>query len=70
MAHGLLEREHEIGVLGAALDEATRGTGTLVVVEGEPGIGKTALLRHGARRRRAAAAPRCSPRGAASSSAS
>ena len=40
----LLEREAELGVLRAAVGGACRGNGTLVVVEGPPGIGKTSLL--------------------------
>lgn len=41
----LLEREVGIGVLTAALDAATDGTGKLIVVSAEAGGGKTALLR-------------------------
>src|SRR5690606_13805235 len=40
-AHRLLERERETGLLAAALDAAGGGRGTLVVVEGEPGAGKS-----------------------------
>lgn len=41
----LLERERELAALDRALDEtAARGDGRLVLVEGPPGIGKTALL--------------------------
>jgi hypothetical protein len=42
----LLERDDELARLRAALDGAQAGAGALVVIEGEPGIGKTALLRH------------------------
>jgi len=41
--HGLLERELELGRIGAAV----AGPGGVVVVEGEAGIGKTALLEAG-----------------------
>lgn len=41
---GLLEREAERAELRAALAAATRGHGTVVLVEGPPGIGKTWLL--------------------------
>ena len=37
-------REQECGVLLGLLEEAGSGHSTAVVVEGEPGIGKTALL--------------------------
>ncbi|HEY0643980.1 MAG TPA: BTAD domain-containing putative transcriptional regulator, partial [Nocardioides sp.] len=41
----LVGRERELGVLQAALDRlTTRGTGSLVLLAGEPGIGKTTLL--------------------------
>lgn len=40
----LLEREHELGALGAALDSAAGGRGRLALIEGEAGRGKTALL--------------------------
>src|SRR4051794_8556032 len=42
----LLEREREVARLGAALAGARGGAGAPGGVEGEPGIGKTALLRH------------------------
>jgi DNA-binding CsgD family transcriptional regulator len=41
---GLLERERELGVLAGALEGASDGRGAIVVIEGPPGIGKTALL--------------------------
>lgn len=41
----LLEREHEVAALRQALDQARAGTGRLVIIEGEAGIGKTTLLR-------------------------
>jgi DNA-binding CsgD family transcriptional regulator/tetratricopeptide (TPR) repeat protein len=40
----LLERERELEALGSALDRATDGQGSVVVVSGEAGIGKTALV--------------------------
>jgi DNA-binding CsgD family transcriptional regulator len=40
----LLERSDELGRVDAALTEAREGRGRLLVVEGEPGMGKTALL--------------------------
>jgi DNA-binding CsgD family transcriptional regulator len=41
----LLEREHELAALDRALDETEAGgDGRLVLIEGPPGIGKTALL--------------------------
>ena len=42
----LMEREHELARLEAAIAEATSGRGSTVVIEGPPGIGKTALLDH------------------------
>ena len=41
----LLEREVELATMASALDDARRGVGRLVVVEGSAGIGKTRLLR-------------------------
>jgi DNA-binding CsgD family transcriptional regulator len=41
----LLEREAELALLGALLDRARGGDGAAAVIEGPPGIGKTALLR-------------------------
>lgn len=40
-----LERESEEGVIERQLDEACRGEGSLTVIEGPAGIGKTTLLR-------------------------
>lgn len=40
----LLEREHEVEVLTSALRATVAGSGQVVVVKGEPGIGKTSLL--------------------------
>jgi DNA-binding CsgD family transcriptional regulator/tetratricopeptide (TPR) repeat protein len=41
----LLERETDLGILDSALDEAGRGVGSVVLVSGEAGIGKTSLVR-------------------------
>jgi DNA-binding CsgD family transcriptional regulator len=41
---GLLEREVELAAVGAAVADARRGEGSTLVLEGPPGIGKTALL--------------------------
>ncbi len=40
----LLEREAAMAALLAALESAASGRGSIVIVEGEPGIGKTSLL--------------------------
>jgi DNA-binding CsgD family transcriptional regulator/tetratricopeptide (TPR) repeat protein len=37
-------RGHELALLGAAIDALGRGEGTVVWVEGEPGIGKSSLV--------------------------
>ncbi|MDW5597725.1 AAA family ATPase [Conexibacter stalactiti] len=42
----LLEREAAFGLFDEQLTAATEGAGALVLVEGPPGVGKTALLRH------------------------
>ena len=41
----LLEREHSLEALREAFAESTAGRGRLVLVSGEPGVGKTALLK-------------------------
>ncbi|MGH3171176.1 MAG: ATP-binding protein, partial [Trebonia sp.] len=41
---GLYERETELGALSAALSAARSGAGSLVVIEGPAGIGKSRLL--------------------------
>ncbi|MEA2168232.1 MAG: hypothetical protein QOF76_1532, partial [Solirubrobacteraceae bacterium] len=48
----LVEREHDLAVLGEALADAARGRPGLVVIEGPAGIGKTRLLAEGKRRAR------------------
>lgn len=42
----LVGREMERGTLDQVLDTARKGSGTAIVVHGEPGIGKTALLEY------------------------
>lgn len=42
----LLEREAPLRLLGEALDRAARGGGSVAVVSGEPGIGKSSLVAH------------------------
>src|SRR5687768_5231358 len=42
-ALSLIGRDHELAVLRAALDVALTGRGSLVLIGGEAGIGKTAL---------------------------
>ena len=49
---GLVERERELGLIGELLGGASRGRGALVLVEGEAGIGKSALLAAAAERGR------------------
>jgi DNA-binding CsgD family transcriptional regulator len=49
---GMLEREGELAELDRALAAAAAGDGRLLVIEGPPGIGKTALLTHLGRRAR------------------
>ena len=41
----LLERERELGTLREALNRACAGEGTLLLVEGQAGVGKTELVR-------------------------
>ena len=43
---GLLGREKEQGTLDQVLDGARNGRGGALVMHGEPGIGKTALLEY------------------------
>jgi DNA-binding CsgD family transcriptional regulator len=43
----LLERETELAAIGSMLDAASSGRGSMLVVEGAPGVGKTSLLRAG-----------------------
>jgi predicted ATPase len=47
---GLLGREAVLGVAEAALDEMLSGAGQLLLVTGEPGIGKSAVFTEVARR--------------------
>lgn len=48
----LLERDRELAVLAGALERAREGSGTLVVVEGPAGAGKTRLLGEAVQRAR------------------
>lgn len=41
----LLERDHDLAALNGWLDDVAAGEGRVVLVFGEAGIGKTALLR-------------------------
>ena len=45
MERGLLERDAELGVLDAAVDAARDGVGSVVLLGGEAGIGKTSVVR-------------------------
>src|SRR6266516_3385775 len=47
---GLVGREAVLGVAEAALDEMLSGAGQLLLVTGEPGMGKSAVLTEVARR--------------------
>jgi DNA-binding CsgD family transcriptional regulator/tetratricopeptide (TPR) repeat protein len=40
----LVGRDHELGVIRSCLDDSRNGTSSVIVVNGEPGIGKSALL--------------------------
>ena len=46
----MLEREHELAEIDALLNDAVAGSGRLLVVAGEAGIGKSTLLRAAAAR--------------------
>ncbi|MER6345280.1 ATP-binding protein [Streptomyces sp. NPDC001595] len=45
-SQGLLARERELERVRTVLAEARQGNGSALVLHGDPGIGKTALLRH------------------------
>jgi DNA-binding CsgD family transcriptional regulator/tetratricopeptide (TPR) repeat protein len=45
MGNALLERDDELRVLRSALDHAATGAGSVVLLSGEAGIGKTSVLR-------------------------
>ncbi len=49
----LLERERELGQIEGVLDSAVNGEGRAVMVQGDPGIGKTTLLEAGVQAGRA-----------------
>lgn len=51
----LLEREAALATLGEVLDEAFAGRGSVALVSGEAGIGKSAVVRHFAHSSRASA---------------
>jgi DNA-binding CsgD family transcriptional regulator/tetratricopeptide (TPR) repeat protein len=44
MGRSILEREHELAELGAAAREAKGGDGSIALIMGEPGIGKSSLV--------------------------
>jgi predicted ATPase len=44
MLGALLERDHELSVLHARLHEATSGQGSIALISGEAGIGKTTVV--------------------------
>jgi len=44
MGEPLVGREHELKILTRLLNETTRGRGAVVLISGEPGIGKSALI--------------------------
>ena len=46
----LLDREAELGAIGAAIESARAGSGSALLVEGVAGIGKTSLLAHACER--------------------
>src|ERR1700761_4225902 len=46
----LVERETELAAIDSALERAVGGEGSILLVEGEAGIGKTELLRAAAAR--------------------
>lgn len=50
----LVGRDAALGIVGAAMADALSGTGQLLLVAGEPGIGKSALVAEQARRASAA----------------
>ncbi|MFE4174440.1 ATP-binding protein [Streptomyces sp. NPDC056909] len=52
MTPAFIGRDHPAGVLRAEIDRATDSRGGLVLVTGEPGIGKTTLVTHAAQEAR------------------
>ena len=58
----LLEREPELSLIGETLDAVeTDGVGRIVLISGEPGAGKTALLQHFCARKPRVVWGRCDP---------
>ena len=54
---GLVARAQEVALLDALLAEASHGSGRLVLLTGEPGVGKSRLLAEQVQRARAAGSP-------------
>jgi predicted ATPase len=57
----LVGRDAELAVLDALITQAKAGAGGVVLLTGEPGVGKTRLARAGTERAAGATAPRTPP---------